>query len=197
MRHRNNVRQLGKTPAHRAAMFSNMVASLYLNESIVTTKQKAKELKKISEKLITKARKNIKLPENEVGKKLHNKRVVLNFVKDEDAVKKLFDEIAPRFANRNGGYTRIYLLGKRLGDAAEMALIELVEKKVAVKKETEKDKTGKEKTAKDKTEKEKSEKEKIAKEKLKKKNSKEKKDNKDKKDKAVKKEKKEKKDKKD
>jgi large subunit ribosomal protein L17 len=178
MRHKNNVRQLGRTPAHRSAMFSNMVASLYLNESVVTTKQKAKELKKISEKLITKARKNIKLPETEVGKKLHNKRLVLKFVKDEDAVKKLFDEIAPRFANRNGGYTRIYLLGKRLGDSAEMALIELVEKKVAVKKETEKDKTSKEKTSK-----EKPEKEKIAKNK---------KESKDKKDKAVKKEKKEK-----
>ncbi|MBN2403761.1 MAG: 50S ribosomal protein L17 [Spirochaetes bacterium] len=149
MRHKNSVRQLGKTPSHRGAMFSNMVASLYLNESIITTKQKAKELKKISEKLITKARKNISLPENEVGKKLHNKRSVLKFVKDEDAVKKLFDEIAPRYANRNGGYTRIYLLGKRLGDAAEMAIIELVDKKVAVKRETEKDKAVKDKTAKE------------------------------------------------
>lgn len=138
MRHRNNVKQLSKTPSHRSAMFSNMLASLYLNESIVTTKQKAKELKKISEKLITRARRNINLPENETGIKLHNKRIVLKMVKDEDAVKKLFEDIAPRFANRNGGYTRIYLLGKRLGDSAEMALIELVEKKVAVK-ESEKD----------------------------------------------------------
>jgi large subunit ribosomal protein L17 len=153
MRHKNNVRQLGRIPSHRSAMFSNMVASFYLNESIITTKQKAKELKKISEKLITKARKNITLPETEVGKKLHNKRLVLKFIKDEDAVKKLFDEIAPRFANRNGGYTRIYLLGKRLGDAADMALIELVEKKV-VAKETDKDKTVKDKKdSKDKKEK--------------------------------------------
>jgi large subunit ribosomal protein L17 len=133
MRHRNSVRQLGKTPSHRGAMFSNMVASLYLKESIITTKQKAKELKIISEKLITRARKNITLSESEVGKKLHNKREVMRFVKDENAVKKLFDDIAPRFANRNGGYTRIYHLGRRLGDAAEMALIELVEKKVVVK----------------------------------------------------------------
>jgi large subunit ribosomal protein L17 len=182
MRHKNNVRQLGRTPAHRSAMFSNMVASLYLNESIVTTKQKAKELKRISEKLITKARKNIKLPETEVGKKLHNKRIVLKFVKDEDAVKKLFDEIAPRFADRNGGYTRIYLLGKRLGDAAEMALIELVEKKVVPKKVTEKDRSSKEKTAKEKPEKEIKAKEK--------KESKEKKEKPDKKEKKNKKEKK-------
>ena len=149
MRHKNNVRQLGKTPAHRGAMFSNMVTSLYLKESIVTTKQKAKVLKRISEKLITKAKKNIELPETELGKKLHNKRLVLKFVKDEDAIKKLFDEIAPRFANRNGGYTRIYLLGKRLGDSAEMALIELVDKKVIEKKEAApKDKKGKEKAEK-------------------------------------------------
>lgn len=142
MRHRNNVKQFSKTPSHRSAMFSNMLASFYLNESIITTKQKAKELKRISEKLITRARRNISLSENETGTKLHNKRIVLKMIKDEDAVKKLFEDIAPRFVNRNGGYTRIYLLGKRLGDSAEMALIELVEKKVAVK-EPEKDKNEK------------------------------------------------------
>jgi large subunit ribosomal protein L17 len=152
MRHRNSVKQLGKSPAHRGAMFSNMVASLYLKESIITTKQKAKELKKISEKLITRARKNMSLPEAEVGKRLHNKREVLKFIKDENAVKKLFDDIAPRFANRNGGYTRIYHLGRRLGDAAEMALIELVEKKVALK-ETAKEKVKLDKNKTDKKEK--------------------------------------------
>ena len=131
MRHRNNVKQLGRTPSHRDAMFANMIASFYLKESIITTKQKAKELKKISEKLITRAIKNTELKDTDVGKKLHNKRIVLKFVKDEDAVKKLFDDIAPRFVSRKGGYTRIYLLGRRPGDAAEMALIELVEKKVA------------------------------------------------------------------
>ncbi len=145
MRHRNSVKQLGKTPAHRGAMFSNMVASFYIKESIITTKQKAKELKKISEKFITRARKNITLPESEAGKKLHNKRIVLKFIKDENAVKKLFDDIAPRYVNRNGGYTRIYHLGRRLGDAAEMALIELVEKKVVIKN-TDKGKDKKEKT---------------------------------------------------
>ncbi|MBN2039502.1 MAG: 50S ribosomal protein L17 [Spirochaetes bacterium] len=133
MRHRNNVKQLGRTPSHRDAMFSNMLASFYLKESIVTTKQKAKELKKISEKLITRAIKNTELKDTDSGKKLHNKRIVLKVVKDEDAVKKLFDEIAPRFSSRKGGYTRIFLLGRRPGDAAEMAMIELVEKKAARK----------------------------------------------------------------
>jgi len=126
-------------------MFSNMLASFYLNESVITTRQKAKELKRLSEKFITRAKKNISLPETEKGKKLHNKRIVLKTIKDEDAVKKLFDEIAPRFKSRNGGYTRIYLLGRRLGDAAEMAMLELVEKKVVVKETTDKEKAGKEK----------------------------------------------------
>lgn len=145
MRHRNNVKQLGRTPSHRNAMFSNMIASFYLNEKIITTKQKAKELKKISEKLITRARKNIDLPETETGKRLHNKRLVLKYIKDENAVSKLFNDIAPRFSGRNGGYTRIYLLGKRPGDAAEMAVIELVERKIVKEKDTGKDKDSKSK----------------------------------------------------
>ncbi len=153
MRHRNNVKQLGRTPSHRNAMFSNMIASFYLNEKIITTKQKAKELKKISEKLITRAKKNVELPESEAGKRLHNKRLVLKFIKDETAVSKLFNDIAPRFTGRKGGYTRIYLLGKRPGDAAEMAVIELVEKKVMKEKETGKDKDIKSKKDKDKKEK--------------------------------------------
>ncbi len=129
MRHRNSVKQLGKTHSHRKAMFANMTASLYLNERVITTKQKAKELKRISEKLITRARKNIDLPESEVGKRLHNKRLVMKFMKNREAITKLFDDIAPRNANRNGGYTKMYLLGKRSGDGAEMAILELVEKK--------------------------------------------------------------------
>ena len=207
MRHRNNVKQLGRTHSHRDAMFANMIASFYMKESIVTTKQKAKELKKISEKLITRAIKNIELKETEVGKKLHNKRIVLKVVKDEDAVKKLFDDIAPRFATRKGGYTRIYLLGRRPGDAAEMALIELVEKKFEKSASKEKAKTAtgeKEKaTAKEKTttkEKASAKKKTDTKEKastkdkdVETKGKKEKKEKKDKKDKKEKKEKKEKK----
>ena len=131
MRHQNSVKQLGKTHSHRNAMFSNMVTSLYINERVVTTKQKAKELRRISERLITRARKNLSLTgDGSDAKKLHNKRIVMRFVKDRKALVKLFDDIAPRFADRNGGYTRIYLLGKRSGDAAEMAMIELVDRAV-------------------------------------------------------------------
>jgi len=144
MRHRNSVKQLGRTHAHRKAMFSNMVTSFFKHERIVTTKEKGKELKRISERLITRAKKNIDLSDKEENKKLHNKREAMKVVKDRDILKKLFEDIAPRFKDRKGGYTRIYLLGKRPGDAAEMSIVELVEKKVVVKKTPEKDKETKE-----------------------------------------------------
>jgi large subunit ribosomal protein L17 len=109
MRHKNKVRQLGRTHSHRKAMFDNMVTSLFEHERIVTTKQKGKELKKISEKLITRAKHNIEIPENEAEKKLHNRREVLKVIKNNDVVKKLFDDIAVRCKDRKGGYTRMYL----------------------------------------------------------------------------------------
>lgn len=130
MRHKNSVRQLGRTQAHRRAMFANMVTSLLLHERIVTTKQKGKELKRISEKIITRAKRNLNLVDSEAEKKLHNKREVMKLIKNRDVIKKLFDEIAGRFKERNGGYTRLYLLGRRSGDAAEMAIVELVDRKV-------------------------------------------------------------------
>lgn len=129
MRHKNKVRQLGRTYAHRKAMFNNMVTSLFEHERIVTTKEKGKELKIISDKLITRAKNNIDIPEAEAGKKLHNKREVLKVIKDRDVLKKLFEDIAPRYVSRKGGYTRMYLLGTRAGDAAEMAIVELVERR--------------------------------------------------------------------
>ncbi len=130
MRHGNSVKQLGRSHAHRKAMFANMVTSLFQKERIITTKVKAKELKRISEKLITKAKNNIELSAEESGKILHNKRMVMRVVNDRNVVKKLFDDIAIRFKDRKGGYTRIYLLGeRRAGDAAEMAIIELVDRK--------------------------------------------------------------------
>jgi large subunit ribosomal protein L17 len=129
MRHRNSVRQLGRTQAHRKAMFANMVTSLILHERIVTTKQKGKELKRISEKIITRAKRNLNLLETEAEKKLHNKREVMKRIKNRNAIVKLFDEIAGRFKERNGGYTRLYLIGKRAGDCAEMAIVELVDRK--------------------------------------------------------------------
>jgi large subunit ribosomal protein L17 len=130
MRHKNKVRQLGRTHSHRKAMFENMVTSLFEHERIITTKQKGKELKIISEKLITRAKNNITIPENEAEKKLHNKREVLRVIKNRTVVTKLFDDIAPRFKERKGGYTRMYLLGVRRGDSAEMAIVELVERAV-------------------------------------------------------------------
>jgi large subunit ribosomal protein L17 len=140
MRHKNSVKQLGRTHAHRKAMFANMVTSLFLHERIVTTKEKGKELKRISERLITRAKRNIDLSAADEGKKLHNKREVMKVVKDGDVLKKLFEDIAPRFKERKGGYTRIYLLGKRPGDAAEMSIVELVERKIVEKKTADKQK---------------------------------------------------------
>ncbi|HRZ25297.1 MAG TPA: 50S ribosomal protein L17 [Spirochaetota bacterium] len=129
MRKRNSVRQLGRTHAHRKAMFINLVTSFFEHERIVTTREKGKELKRISEKLITKAKRNLSLADDQISKKLHNKREAMKYVNNGDVLKKLFDEIAPRNKERNGGYTRIYLTGQRAGDAAEMAIVELVERK--------------------------------------------------------------------
>jgi len=119
MRKRNSVKQLGRTYAHRKAMHSNLVTSLFEHGRIKTTKQKGKELKKISEKIITRAKKNLLLDESEAGKVLHNKREIFKVVKNRDVANKLFTEIAPLYKERPGGYTRMYLLGTRAGDAAE------------------------------------------------------------------------------
>jgi len=140
MRHRKSVKQLGRTHSHRKAMFSNMVTSFFRHEKIMTTKEKGRELKRISERLITRAKRNIDLTEKDEGRKLHNKREVMKIVKDRDIVDKLFNDIAPRFKERMGGYTRMYLLGKRRGDAADMSIVELVDKKIIQKKVEEKDK---------------------------------------------------------
>jgi large subunit ribosomal protein L17 len=131
MRKLNNVKQMGKTHTHRKAMIANMITSLLNHERIVTTKQKAKVLKSYSEKFITRA-KNAVFSEDSGNKILHQKRVVLRTIKDKDVVTKLFDDIAHRVKERNGGYTRIYLLGRRPGDSAEKAIIELVDKKAEV-----------------------------------------------------------------
>ena len=103
--------------AHQKAMFGNMVASLIAAEAIVTTEAKAKALRPIAEKVITKAKKG----------GLSRQRDVVSFIRDKEMAHKLFDEIGPRFADRNGGYTRILKLGPRHGDNAPMARIELVD----------------------------------------------------------------------
>lgn len=110
------TRKLGRATAHRMAMLRAMVTFLLENGKIETTVTRAKEVSSLAEKMITIAKEN----------NLHNKRMVMSFVTKEDVVYKLFNEIAPKYADRNGGYTRISKLGPRRGDAAEMAIIELI-----------------------------------------------------------------------
>ncbi|MBP0958448.1 MAG: 50S ribosomal protein L17 [Oscillospiraceae bacterium] len=110
------TRKLGRTSDHRKAMLRAMVTFLLENGRIETTVTRAKEVRSMAEKMITTAKTN----------DLHSKRQVLAYVTKEDVVKKLFDEIAPKYADVNGGYTRIVKIGPRRGDAAEMAVIELV-----------------------------------------------------------------------
>ncbi len=116
MRHRKSGRKLGRTTSHREAMFRNMVTSLFEHERIVTTTPKAKEARSIADKMITLAKKG----------DLHAKRQALSYIRSKDIVAKLFDVIQLKFAGRNGGYTRIIQTGVRQGDAAPMAILELV-----------------------------------------------------------------------
>ncbi len=123
MRHRKSGRKLGRNTSHRKAMMRNMVTSLFEHEQINTTDARAKELRKIAEKLITMAKRG----------DLHARRQVLKVVMDKQVVAKLFDRIAPRYQDRPGGYTRIIKLGHRSGDNAAMSLIELVEEEFTAK----------------------------------------------------------------
>jgi len=116
MRHRKSGRKLGRTTSHREAMFRNMITSLFEHERIVTTTPKAKEARSIADKMITLAKKG----------DLHAKRQALSYIRSKDIVAKLFDVIHLKFADRNGGYTRIIQTGVRQGDAAPMAILELV-----------------------------------------------------------------------
>ena len=109
-------KRFGGDAAHQKAMFGNMIASLIAAEGIVTTEAKAKALRPIAEKVITKAKKG----------GVHNQRQVIAFIRDKDMAHKLFEEIGPRYADRNGGYTRILKLGPRHGDNAPMARLEFV-----------------------------------------------------------------------
>lgn len=118
MRHGMRHRKLGRVSSHREALFRNQLQSLVEKERIVTTLPKAKELRPIAEKVITRGKHGT----------LHDRRWVLRWVLSRDLVKKVFDEIAPRFTERPGGYLRIVKLGPRQGDGAEMAVLELVER---------------------------------------------------------------------
>ncbi len=118
MRHQKTGRKLGRTSSHRKAMFSNMTNSLFSHELIRTTLPKAKELRRIAEPLITLAK------EDSVA----NRRLAFSRLKQPDIVKKLFDQLGPRFKERPGGYLRILKCGFRPGDAAPMAYVELVDR---------------------------------------------------------------------
>jgi len=118
MRHRLGLRKLNRTSSHRLAMFRNMTVSLLRHEVIKTTLPKAKELRRVAEPILT------------LGKNpsLANRRLAFSRLRDRDMVTKLFDELGPRYATRNGGYSRILKFGFRKGDNAPMALVELMDR---------------------------------------------------------------------
>jgi large subunit ribosomal protein L17 len=116
LRHGDKVKKLGRTAQHRRALMRNLVTSLFEHERIRTTLAKAKESRRFADRMVTFALKNNLAARREVGR----------FIRDKTVLKKLFDVIGPRFAGRPGGFTRVLRLGPREGDAAEMALLELV-----------------------------------------------------------------------
>ncbi len=118
MKHRNGVSRLGRDAGHRRATLKSMVTSLLKHERIRTTRPKALEVRRRAEKMITRAKVD----------SVHNRRIARRQVEDKAVLAKLFTEVGPRFSQRLGGYTRILKLGRRPGDAAEMVLLELVER---------------------------------------------------------------------
>lgn len=139
MRHRVSGRRLGRDTAHRKALRKNMIAELITHEQILTTEAKARMLRPAAEKIITMAKRGLAKGENDPSQAVHARRLVAARIaryrvvdedgeeEEVDVVKKLFDDIAPRYANRPGGYTRMVKIGKRSGDNADMAMIMLVE----------------------------------------------------------------------
>jgi len=123
MRHNKSGKRLGRNSSHRKAMMRNMVTSLFAHEKITTTDIRAKELRKIADKMIT------------LGKRgdIHARRQAMQVIRDRKVVGKLFDLVAPRYKDRPGGYTRIIKLGQRAGDNASLSLIELVEEEFTAK----------------------------------------------------------------
>ena len=122
MRHRNSGRQLNRNSSHRRAMFKNMAASLFRHELIKTTLPKAKELRRIAEPMITKAKVD----------SVANRRLIFDRLRDRDMVSKLFAELGPRYKARPGGYLRILKCGFRAGDKAPMAIVELMDRPLPV-----------------------------------------------------------------
>jgi len=127
MRHGVAGRHLGRNSAQRKALFRNLVRELYLHERIITTEAKARSIRADAEKLITKAKHGV----SSESYRVHAQRQVVAYLNDKTVAKKVFDEFAPRYAARNGGYTRMIKIGKRQGDAADMVVLELVDRPTA------------------------------------------------------------------
>ena len=127
MRHGVAGRHLGRNTAQRKALFRNLVRELYRHERIITTEAKARSIRADAEKLITKAKHGVSTESYRV----HAQRQVVAYLNDKTVAKKVFDEFAPRYAARNGGYTRMIKIGKRQGDAADMVVLELVDRPTA------------------------------------------------------------------
>jgi len=125
MRHRVQGRKFGRESAHRKAMLRNLVKSLILHQKLKTTVAKAKEVRSLAERVVTYAKAN----------DVHNRRMAYKILQDRDLVGKLFDEIGPRFTERQGGYTRVIKCGYRRGDCAPMAIIEYVDRPEVIKEE--------------------------------------------------------------
>ena len=165
MRHKRAGLHLSRTPAHRKALFSNLVAALLTYERIRTTEAKAKEVRRLAERAITWARrlgpvltkKPEKRTDEEKARVVHAMRMALRAVRDRGVVLKLFEELGPRYLTRHGGYTRIMKLGQRPGDAAHMSLLELIPAEGAVEKPEPKHDKGKAKPKKEPAEKAKEE----------------------------------------
>ena len=142
MIHRRKGRKLKRTASHRNATLSNLSVSLIISKKITTTLAKAKELRTFFEPLVTKAKKAFLAKENNAPIGIHLRREVNKVLNDKTAVKTLFTDIAPKIAERNGGYTRVLKLGRRFGDAAELALIELVDYNLEQTEQKTKEKQG-------------------------------------------------------
>lgn len=129
MNHRSDFNRLGRSSAHRKALLKSIAKALFTNERVQTTLPKAKEAKRLAEKLITRARTD----------SVHNRRIAARVITDERVLNKLFTDIAPRYAQRPGGYTRILKLGRRFGDASEMVILELLDRKEKERKRKKKE----------------------------------------------------------
>jgi large subunit ribosomal protein L17 len=178
MRHRNTVSKLGRTSAHRKATLANLASALLQHKHIETTEAKARVARRFTERLITLAKKG----------PLHARRIAFQRLRQKSAVKALFEDVAPRFKDRNGGYTRVVKLGRRSGDGAPVAVIELIGFETAVKKQKDREARAEAKKEKEKKTSEKGKAEEAAKDKKTEKKKEEKKE--DKKEKSKGKEKK-------